>query len=290
MNKKQLEKMLSVERNEAGEIKYFHIAGSNPDLKPIYVPFDSDQAKATIYAASDYLRHRLYDHEDTQIGFHRKVKPSFDESAEMNPFRQTYAGAISINFMPDSGYHLVPKQKDFPYGWAALMVENGIYSLRQPRDEVQLAMKHNRIDALIAGYGFTVGIPAFLARPANGESVAWAEFMLEQFMTTSDEEAYAMRNERIGAKITREQLYAPIRRAKRRGGLTAKDVQNVGSATEVTMLDTNKAIPLSELGLGRYRVYDKNVPVQTFTWDGSIEAKAMVAGIVKKDFKLREIG
>lgn len=289
MNKSTIKSQFSVERNEVGEVVFFNIHGWNKNLEPINVPFDAIQAKSTIYAGLDYLRHEMYNHPATTIGYHRKVRKF---AVDMNPFRQDYAGAISINFNPPKDFALpLPVQSEFTKGWAALQMENNIYMLVQPSDPVLFAMKHNRIDMLIAGRGFRIGIPAFLARPYPGvpDSVAWVEAMIAQWSITDDLEAWNDRNDRINGARTRAEIYAPIAKAKENGGLTPQDVQDVNGASLVIMFDTGEPVALETLELGRYRVYDKTKPVDSLRWDGSLNAKARVATIIKRNFTLRKI-
>jgi hypothetical protein len=290
MNKSQIKSQFSVERNEANEVVYFNINGWNKNLEPIFVPFDRDQCTSTVYAGLDFLRHELYNHPQTKVGFHRKVRKF--AKVNMSPFHQDYAGAISINFVPDKDFVIpVPKQTEFHRGWAKLAYENNIYTLEQPDDPYAFGTKHNRIDMLIAGYGFRIGVPRFLARPKEGnpDSVAWVELMIDQWTTTDDLEAWTKRNTRINAFLDREAIYEPIAQAKENGGLTSEDVMGVGPSTAVILFDTNEPIPLEELALGRYRVYNKANPVDVLRWDGGLEAKARIATIVKRNFKLRPI-
>jgi hypothetical protein len=286
MKAAEIKKMFDVERNALGEVTLFTIHGWNKELPAIPVAsYDDagvDNAVSAIYAGADFLRHRKYDHPMTEEGLHFLARRGVE-----NQLVQTNLGVVSINYAGDANI-LIPSQRNYPFGWAQVNLNNRIYTLSHSNDDETRARKHNFIDFIILGYTLEVRVPAFLARPAKGAQTAWIEVMIDQWETVDDAEALQKRNSRIKSKIDRDFMYAPIAKAKKNGGITASDFDNVKRDSEITLIDNTK-VALGELAHRRYRVYNGSNIVRTMTWDGSDEACVYMAGVLKRNWKLEQI-
>ncbi len=284
MKTSQIEKLMSFERNEAGEISKIIINAKNEELGliPVRANGTAHMVQSAVYAALDYYRHRMYNHPFTQEGLHFYTPDGLE-----NQFSNPRVGAVSVNFKGNENFPLVPTLQRFNYGWAAVGVMNRIYTLSNAQDEEAFARKHNFIDALIQGYGLEIFIPAYLARSKGDQLTPWAEAMLAQWLETNDEKAMRDRNERIARMFDNKFLAQPFVAARKNGEqLTAEDVGGVNGDTIIKIAGGTEA-PLSELEMGRYLVYNGNRVVRTLTWDGSIDALAIVGQIVKRNWEVR---
>lgn len=285
MKTSQIEKLMSYERNEAGEISIIRINAKDDDLGliPVRANGSAKMVQSAIYASLDFLRHNMYDHPLTQVGLHFYAP----KGGLSNQFLNENVGAVSVNFEANGDFRLSPNLDQFPYGWATITAMNNIYNLAKADNEESFARKHNFIDALIQGYGFEIFVPAYLARAKGEQLQPWAEVMLEQWLETNDAKALKDRNERISRMFDNQYLAQPFVAAKKRGeALTAQDVRSVDQQTEVEMVD-GQTVPLSELEPGRYLVYNGNRVVRTFPWDGSVDAMAIVGQITKRGWAIK---
>lgn len=295
MDKKTIEKQLTVVRDEESNlIKTIIINASNKELEmqKIY-GWDEPQLPylfSIYYAASDYLRHKRYEHPLTQHGLHfykdRGIKAS-------NSFLQLGIAAICVDFEDTREmFPTLPSVKRFPLGWATVNKEDRIYTFSDFEDPADAARKHRAVDWLMDGFGFELHVPRFLAVPknkgVNGE-VAWAETVVANWQNTNDAEALADRNNRIGASIDNQKLYEGAQVMKKSFGNGASDMASIVGTAEVTMFD-NTVLSLDKLELRRYKLFNGSRPLRTVYWDpNNQDAVALIAQAVRRKWKLQAL-
>lgn len=287
MKKAEIKKLMWYEKNDAGEIAMFKIFPKNEDMEVVNV-FAKPNAvpvQQAVYAGLDTLRHNLYDHPLTTIGLHMNVDKGITQR-----FSEKNVGAVSVNYKKSAEFQLVPDGKFFPHGWAIVNIENAIYTLDQPDNPITFTRKHNFIDGIMLGVGFNIYVPAYLRRITKKDSnqlIPWAEAMANQLEETDDVKAKQDRDDRIGRYYDQQYLNQPFVAASRRGEqITRQDVGSVGPETELTMVDGTK-VQLGDLEQRPYLVYKGNRVSDVLDWDGSIDNMALIAQIVKGEFKLK---
>lgn len=291
MNKSTISKQYQLvpEGASINEVTHIIVPGTNPELPVIRIPGDdTERCKSNLYAAIDYLRFGNLVYKHMERWYHENVPWPWETEFEQQSF-----AAVAAAWTPPKTFNFpMFDQKDYPYGWAVLGKENGMFRWRQPNNPRSYSDKHNALDKLLLGYGLNIRISEFLAQRKYPTEPSFLEVMMEQWNETNDAKAYKMRQDRIhGAKIRRlkYQDVKKMKAAHEDNQLTAADVMSVNAETIVTLVGQGE-IPLGELELGRYRVYDKSGRrIELFNWDGSIASKALIPGYQKFGLALQKI-
>ena len=214
---------------------------------------------SSLYASTDTLMYRRYDHPDTQVGLHVKAWAD-TRMPEIRPY-----AAICVDFkrVKNSGWPEV-ESTHLPWMMVARRARRNYAKFPNKDKQLDYVRKHDYVDYLVEGFGLRINFA--VARPL-------AATVLMQVLASDLSISQEIRDLRLSAKSTMDKARKngrkhPMSQDKDDAPAPTQPAVEIGPLM-VSVIGRKIQKDMRNVEPGRYYVWVGSLPLQPMTWDPS---------------------